>query len=132
MTPQTLQNALIDLGWLALTQRALGGRPAESYTLWHLKRCAGRPVNIHALASEYQGTGGMMVAASKVRDAESSANAVRKRVERLRAGLADLGCEDAIQTVHGGAYIIARDDVPRIEAAILFGCGYELEQERAA
>lgn len=53
---------------------------------------------------------------------------VKKRVERARSCLADLGVEGAIGTLYGGGgYIMERSDLRRVEAALLYACGIQLE-----
>jgi hypothetical protein len=122
MTREGLQRALIDLGWISLIQRALRGKPAETYALVQLMRCAGRPVSYGAIAAEYD-----LMMPGKTRS--GSKIAIAKRIEHLRASLADLGCVGAVQTSDPfGGYFIAKDDIPRIQTALLFACGIELAE----
>lgn len=119
-TREGLQRVLVDLGWVTLIHRALGGKPAETYALRQLLRCAGRPVAVDAIAAEYD-----VLAPGKT--VTGSYNAVLKRIERVRAALADLGCGDAIQTCVGeAAYLVEPGDAARIEAALLFANGVEV------
>lgn len=121
MSPEALNAALIDMGWLSVTHRALRGKPSSTYALRQLMRCAGRPVPFEALAREYE----LMMPG---KDLSGSDNAIMKRVERARTALEDLGCPGVIRPVVGErAYLIEKRDVPRIEAALLFACGFELE-----
>lgn len=135
MTRDGLQRTLIDLGWLALIQRALGGKPSSSYALYQLLRAAGRPVSVRQLAEEYAAAAGHIGRGHVGTRATHSA--VVCRIRRLRDSLADLGAADVIRTVtlgqcSGGAYRIAPLDVRRVEAAVLFACGFELDDEAAA
>lgn len=113
MTPAT-QRTLIDLGWVLLSQRALGLRVAEAHALRLLMRRPGRIVTFADLARDYEGHG----------PHRRTDSALRKRVERARAALADLGCADAIETVSGEkAYVVHEAGARRIEAALLFASG---------
>lgn len=139
MNRASLQSALIDLGWLSLTHRVLGGRPAESYALRQLLRRPGAIVTVEAFAAEYEdheSGGGSMRTSNGHRT--GSRNAVVKRIERLRAALADLGIRDAIVTQRTSSnepalgYSVSRADAARIERALLYACGLEIIDEVAA
>jgi hypothetical protein len=128
MTRDGLQRALIDLGWLALIQRALWSKPSSSYALYQLMRCAGRPVTVAQLREEYAGACRSLGRAHS--ETSGTRDACCKRIERLRACLDDLGAADAVQTIVGAqAYQIDKRDLPRIERALLFACGIELEAD---
>jgi DNA-binding response OmpR family regulator len=120
MTRDGLQRALLDLGWISLTQRALGIRPAEAYALRQLTRRPGTPVTLRSIADEYGDKGGFCT---------GSDDAIRKRVERVRTALSDVGCEGAIQTIVGAkAYVVEPRDARRIENAVLYACGIEISE----
>lgn len=125
MTRDGLHRALVDLGWLTLIQRVLGGKPSSSYALYQLMRSAGRPVTGQALADEYanavSGIGRGHVGT------RATPAAITTRIVRLRAALADLGVADVVRTCAGeNAYIIEKRDLPRLETALLCACGIEL------
>lgn len=124
MTRERLTEALIDLGWVTLIHMALNGKPAETYALRQLLRCAGRPQTHAAIAEEYE-----VMAPGKT--LSGSVNAVSKRIERLRRALEDIGCAGAIKTVLGG-YVMEKADARRVEAALVFAAGFELVDEAAA
>jgi hypothetical protein len=136
MTRDRLQRALIDLGWLALIQRALGGKPSSTYALHQLMRAAGRPVSWSALAAGYDEviSASSMARAGQGKLTSGTPTAIAKRIERLRAALSDMGCRGAIKTSEygHGSYLIEKRDIPRIEAALLFACGFALDEEAAA
>jgi hypothetical protein len=131
MTRDKLQTVLIELGWASLIHRVLAGRPAETIALQQLMRCAGRPVTYADFAEAYDGH---VTVARSGHQRSGSVVAVKKRIDRLRAALSDLGLDGVIHRVAtanswGGAYMIEKRDVPRIEAAILFASGVEIEVE---
>lgn len=129
MNRDRVESILIELGWISLTHRVLGGRPAESYALRHLMLCAGRTVTLDALASYYDAherSGGCIRASKGPRT--GTANAIRSRVQRVRRHLRDLGLGDVIVTDVGRGYRIERRDIPRIETALLFAAGIEIEE----
>jgi len=128
MTHADLQRSLIELGWISLMHRVLGGKPAESYALHQLMRRAGADVSLMDLADGYDArlwAGGMI---RKTRGRLSgSPGGVQNRIVRLRAALDDIGAPGAIKTVFGVGYRIEKRDVPRIEAAILGAAGFDVE-----
>jgi hypothetical protein len=134
MTRDGIQRALIDLGWLSVIQRVLGGKPSVAYALYQFLRAPGRPLLFADLALSYEvhlsGGGSMRVSRGVITNTD---DAIRKRVERLRACLADLGVKDAILTIVGeGGYVLERCAVPLIETALLAACGIELKEDIAA
>lgn len=129
MTREGLTRALIDLGWISITQRVLDGRPAEAFALRQMMRCADRVVTHAEIAEAYRDAGpGEAYGARPRSHAADSVDAIRTRVQRLRRHLEDLGVEGAIKTAKGEGYLIERRDIPRIERAIVFACGIDLEE----
>lgn len=119
MTPDGFRAAMFELGWIALAQRALALRPAEAHALRQLVRWAGRPVTLHQLADGYDRHG----------RSTGSENGIRKRVERARTALRDIGLDGVIRTVVGEkAYTVTAEDVRRIDRGLLFACGVELTE----
>jgi hypothetical protein len=96
MTPEQFEGELYWMGWRALTQKAWGLRPAEAHALTLLMRCPGRVVTVETLAA-YDGDG-----MACVRLHNGSRGGICTRLVRLRAKLADLGCNDVIETVRDG------------------------------
>lgn len=136
MTRDQLQVALADLGWITLIHRALGGKPTASFALYQLMQAAGRPLTYETLAAGYaafeQG-GGAIGPSHRGRQLSGSPAGVQKSIERLRAALADFGIVGVVHRIPtsspwGGAYLIEKRDVSRIEAALLYACGIEIDE----
>lgn len=128
MSPAELHKTLIELGWTSMTQRVLGGRPAEAFTLRYLMQRPGRPVSVRQLAEAYADIAiGTAYGARPRVGATTTDDAVRTRVRRLRRELEDLGLAGVVKTV-GADYVIQARDVPRVEAAILYACGIEIAE----
>lgn len=132
MTREGLNRALVDLGWLTLIQRVLGGKPSAAFALYQLMRAAGRPVTYRDFADGYIAhldTGGSFRVGHRGR-LTNNAQAIAKRIERVRSALADMGVTDAIRTCWPGGegYVLDKCDLPRVEAALLYACGIELHE----
>lgn len=120
----TLHAELIELGWIALIRRLTGLRPSEAFALRHLLRNADRTISISRLGEAYDLAlrSGAVVCGKTCRPI--TARGIRKRIERARAALVEMGCAGAIQTVMDAGYLIAKPDVLRIEEAITVLAGY--------
>lgn len=134
MTQEGLQRALVDLGWITLIHRALGGKPSSSYALYQIMRSAGRVVTHESLLQAYhvfQSSGGALTAKRGTPKAEEFARglgqAMCTRICRIRDALGDIGVTDAITAVPGVGYTMTEKDRVRVEAALLEAAGFELE-----
>lgn len=130
MTRENLNRALIDLGWVSLIHRVLGGKPSATYALHHLMLRAGRPQTYDQLAegyAEFVDGNGAMTPGRRGHVESNSKLGVQKRIERARAALADIGVDDAITTLPEVGYVMEKADRARVEAALLEACGFELE-----
>lgn len=106
---------LTEAGWRGLFREVWDLRPAEAAALRQLMRRAGGVVSIRALAEGFEGHA----------NCTGSADAIRKRIERVRAKLADVGLGQVIETLAGEGYGIDVQHVLLIENAIAYACGFE-------
>lgn len=120
----SLQAELIELGWVALIRRVTGLRPAEAHALRHLVRNAGRTVSLARLADAYEQARLSGAVVSPNGRISGSDDAIRKRIERARAAVAELDCAGAIRTVRDAGYMIEPHAASRIEAALVRFAGY--------
>lgn len=129
MTREGLQRALIDLGWISILQRVLGGRPAESCALRQLMTRPGRVISYADFAENYAARANSDAYGASPRiNGHMSTDAVRTRVGRLRRALEDLGLpRGAIRNVHGHGYVMDPAIAVLVERTILQACGIELE-----
>lgn len=88
MSPSEFQAAQARAGWLYMAQQAFDLTPGETYALDLLSDRPGVPVSMESLQA-YSG---------KCSQTQSKLGAV-KRIERLRAKLADVGCDGVISLV---------------------------------
>lgn len=107
-------------GWRAMAAAAFNLRPAEAHALALLRRRAGMDVPIRAFA-EFVG---------QTNSGEPGSDAgVRKRIERVRARLNDVGCGDIIATVtdthRARAFRLERAGSSRLDHALRCACGLE-------
>jgi DNA-binding response OmpR family regulator len=126
MTREGLTKALIDLGWIALTERALGLRPAEAHALRQLTRRPGVVITFAAMADEYAGE-----PRGRADRVTGTKNAIQLRVQRVAQALADVGCADAIEPVWKTGYRVSQASAVRIEAALLAACGVAVAENAA-
>ncbi len=107
------------LGWRAMAVAVFNLRPVEADALLRLARNAGRPVTFETFAGDLGN-----------RNGTGTREGVKKRIERVRAKLADIGCDDVIATVERGGgpalgYRLAPSGLERINRAMWFVWGVE-------
>lgn len=116
-------------GWRALAAAAFNLRPAEAHALALMVRTPGRVVSLGTLAAFKGGAG-------SCHGVNGSRRGILKRIERVRARLADVGCAGAVEAVAAHRFAatqgfrISPANARRIEEALVFACG--LDPERAA
>lgn len=126
MTPAEFEAEREWLGWQAMAARAFNLRPAEVHALALMMRTPGRTASLASLAA-FDGVG------SGSRNVSGSRVGIAKRIERVRSKLLDVGCGGVVETVaeHRFAptlgYRISPDGARRVEAALRFAHGVELE-----
>ena len=111
-------------GWRALAAAAFNLRPNEAHALTLMRRRAGAAVTFAAFA-------GFIGQAAKSHGEAGTTGAIRKRVERVRAKIEDIGCAGIIETVRDGpfsparGYRMSREGAGRIDEAVRCACGLE-------
>lgn len=127
ITPRRFEEEKSWLGWRALAMRAFGLRPAEAYALTMLMRAPGRMVSMAALQA-YDGDG-----LPSCKGGSGSREGVKRRVQRLRCKLADVGISDAITNIDNGGgtplvgFTISQAKAADIEVALRYACGVRME-----
>lgn len=111
-----LDHELRLLGWRTLATQVLNLRPSEAGALVALLRRPGVAVTVAQLAA-------LPVQPHRLTETAGSHKGVLLRVSRLRAKLADLGCDEVVAIRPSGfdpitAFMVTRSGAERIQTAL--------------
>lgn len=116
MSPHEFETLKAKKGWEYLAHRRWQLNPSEASILAHLVFSPGRIFTLEELGQTDNWHA----------NATGSPGAVRKRVERLREKLADVGFIQSVETVTGIGYAIPAWLARRIDGGLKYACGVEI------